>query len=467
MNKIVRYISVSILSCIYLVAFSGCSETEKLKTTTYKSIISVGDTISMGKYEQDNDLGNGAEDIKWRVLAIEDTKALLISECSLDALPYNTKETPVTWEECSLRLWLNDTFLNTAFSSEEQSAIILAKIENDSNSRYYTYSGDPTEDRVFLLSESEASEYFSQATDRISPLTEFIASKDGFMRYSNGNSWWLRSPGDITFTAETVAGNGQIDVEGESVDYSDVTVRPALYLDLTSNIFTNTIASNVNINSQIYEGVTYLEQTTSLEDMKSITDLDEWVKLSAVDRAAYFLLTNEISCQGYPIDSINLYTNENTFNKSIGLFGVGAPWDVFEAASYKTGLESKKLASAMYYYTVLPSGDLNENYESLIKELKVIDGHGTKNNFEYVNNGTPRQTGRDALNGNKIIFTNVSIQKVVTETQDNNLGEVIVPEYTVQLIEVPIRLENGMEVMFYMIGDQVDGEASPDADYPY
>ena len=57
---------------------------EKLKNAE------VGDYITFGLYEQDNDLSNGKENIEWLILELKDEKALVISKYALDSKPYNT-----------------------------------------------------------------------------------------------------------------------------------------------------------------------------------------------------------------------------------------------------------------------------------------------------------------------------------------------------------------------------------------
>lgn len=76
--------------------------------------------MSFGKYEQDNNTSNGKEKIEWLVLEVKDGKALVISKYALDCKPYNTSSTNVTWETCSLRNWLNNDFINSAFSATEK-----------------------------------------------------------------------------------------------------------------------------------------------------------------------------------------------------------------------------------------------------------------------------------------------------------------------------------------------------------
>ena len=55
-----------------------------------------GDIIKFGQYYQAND--SSEEDIEWRVLAVENSKALLLSEKILDCKPFNEKWEAATWE---------------------------------------------------------------------------------------------------------------------------------------------------------------------------------------------------------------------------------------------------------------------------------------------------------------------------------------------------------------------------------
>ena len=70
---------------------------------------------------------------RWLVLAVEGDKALVINKYALDCKEYNTSYASVTWETCSLRNWLNRTFLYTAFSSEEKNSIISSTVTADKN----------------------------------------------------------------------------------------------------------------------------------------------------------------------------------------------------------------------------------------------------------------------------------------------------------------------------------------------
>ena len=102
------------------------------------------ETVLFGSYEQDGDAANGKEPIEWLVLAQDGDKALLLSKYALDHqsfMPFYEPVTePFTWESCSLRQWLNSTFLNAAFSAEEQSRLLTTTVTDYTA---YALSEDP------------------------------------------------------------------------------------------------------------------------------------------------------------------------------------------------------------------------------------------------------------------------------------------------------------------------------------
>ena len=120
----------------------------------------MGDVITFGHYEQDGDLSNGPEPIEWEIVSEEDGRLLLISRYALDCQPYNNENAASTWETCSLRAWLNDDFVNTAFSSAEQEYIIPATLTNPDNEIWGIEGGNDTEDKVFCLSYEEVMQYY-------------------------------------------------------------------------------------------------------------------------------------------------------------------------------------------------------------------------------------------------------------------------------------------------------------------
>lgn len=201
---------------------------------------SVGDTIVYGSYEQDNNTSNGQEDIEWIVLAKEDNQILVISKYALDCQQYNTSYTDVTWESCSLRNWMNGTFLSSAFTNAEQAYIPTVTVTADKNPKYSTSAGNNTQDQVFLLSITEVEKYFSTDNDRMCVPTAYAIAQGAWTSdsYSVGGAatccWWLRSPGDISDDAARVRSGGSVHYDGHGVDFVNDCVRPALWINLES-----------------------------------------------------------------------------------------------------------------------------------------------------------------------------------------------------------------------------------------
>ena len=209
------------------------------------------------------------EPIKWRVLSVDGTDALLLADVALDDQRYNLNYKSVTWATSSIRSWLNGygvsanepqkdyshkNFLNAAFSSEEKNAIKITNVINDNNISYGTAGGNTTSDKVFLLSESEvyhtdtAAKYGFTQNDYIydearRSRCSTYAHAMGILRYNstsasnkkyNGNiKWWLRSPGYGSSDAAEVSNGGWV-YRYSDVDYYIVGVRPALHLNLSS-----------------------------------------------------------------------------------------------------------------------------------------------------------------------------------------------------------------------------------------
>ena len=200
----------------------------------------IGDYMNFGTYEQDNNTSNGKEAVEWLVLDKQDGKVLVISKYALDCQQYNTSYTNVTWETCSLRKWLNNTFISNAFSAEEQAKIQTTTVSADKNPSYSTNPGNATQDKVFLLSIAEANKYFNSDEARMCGTTEYAIAQGASTSdsYSAGGKatcwWWLRSPGSSQDSAAYVILDGAVLELGRFVDGDDDAVRPALWITLDS-----------------------------------------------------------------------------------------------------------------------------------------------------------------------------------------------------------------------------------------
>lgn len=209
---------------------------DKVKAICADAPVRDGDKVLFGLYEQDGKASNGKEVIEWQVLDEQNGNVLVISTYGLDAKPYNENVEDVTWEQCSLRAWLNDDFLQAAFSAGGQAQIAESDVPAHKNPEYNTDPGKDTKDKVFLLSIDEANRYFPSDTARTCKLSAH-AQVEGAPSSSGSGAcwWWLRSSGDTQDNAAEVGPVGAVFAGGCHHNVSGIgAARPAMWINLNS-----------------------------------------------------------------------------------------------------------------------------------------------------------------------------------------------------------------------------------------
>ena len=276
-----------------------------------------GDYVTFGYYEQDNNRANGSEEIEWLTLDVQNDKALLISRYALDSVPYHNRFADVTWQNCDLRSWLNEDFLNTAFSDEEQAVIVMTDVDNSvnqGNRDWNTNGGNNTRDKVFLLSCKEVEQYFPSETGRVCKPTAYGVDRG---IYTKGDLclWLLRSPGMDQYNIANVNIYGTFWDTG--VNNNQYAIRPALWVNLGSEHVEddNTIELSAEQNDKYqYERLVpyvvffgYYEQDNNRPNgFEKI----EWVVLDVKDGKALLI-------SRYGLDVTQDYYSENWQNSSL------------------------------------------------------------------------------------------------------------------------------------------------------
>ena len=197
----------------------------------------IGDIIPFGSYV-------------WRVLAIKQNTALIITDKIIEQRSYHNKYVEITWAECSLREYLNTEFYDN-FSEVEKKRIVPVINKNPDNPWFGTVGGIDTEDKIFLLSLEElACKYFGdssallynprknqrywyQSKDENNSKRSAVDEEKDFWWY------WIRTPGRYSVKAVYVFPDGNIGIHGNNIKIGNVSdgfcaggVRPAMWITM-------------------------------------------------------------------------------------------------------------------------------------------------------------------------------------------------------------------------------------------
>ena len=188
--------------------------------------LSIGSSYTFGNYR--------GEDIEWIVLDKQDNGVLLLSKKVIDTKPFNESDVKTTWENCTLRGWLNNDFCQTAFSSSEREQILKTHVITPDNPTSGADGGNDTDDYCFLLSIDEVNKYISTDEDRKARVRDYISESD-LSIFDGCSSWWLRSPSSDTVGkyatqfGATVSSDGYVNDYGEWIT-TPLGVRPAIWI---------------------------------------------------------------------------------------------------------------------------------------------------------------------------------------------------------------------------------------------
>jgi len=239
--------------------------------------VSVKDKLVIGVFEQDG-ADDEKEPIEWRVLDVQNGKALVISEYVLrpgsyfnpkwikfkytywsgsyigecgrnnkpgkgDTPSYKVTPDTVPLKDGSFgtdadlyythaRYWLNGEFYTESFSEDEKSRILLTLNENKDNPDSGIEGGPDTEDYVFFLSYEEFNRYFTTRDAAKGIPTEAARKAHRDMRENDTCYWWLRTPGEFKCNAMYIHLNGRVSTYGSDVGHDSLGYRPAMWITI-------------------------------------------------------------------------------------------------------------------------------------------------------------------------------------------------------------------------------------------
>ena len=208
----------------------------------------VGQLVSFGHYEQDDDPSTTNESILWIVVEKNGSELKLMSLYCLDSAPFMSNDDPVQWANSYVRQFLNNDFYNRAFSASEQAMIQSVTVKNNPNPLHRTSSGDDTVDKVYLPSLEDVMEHYgieacvetgypglyAQATPYA--INHSISTeRNGIwleILGSNNCWWWLRSSGGNDQNATEVGSGGYLSFNGADATDHQRGLRPIIHINV-------------------------------------------------------------------------------------------------------------------------------------------------------------------------------------------------------------------------------------------
>ena len=208
--------------------------------------------VFIGSWPQTDE--NTPVPIEWQVLKEEEDRTLLITKDLIIYKPiYESEKYPTdyqeddsivfhrydimkenpefyTWKGGTLRTWLNTDFYDKAFTAEEKERIQTARYFGEVKKKKEYIPTEELEDKIFILSAGEATEFFKTNPKRKAKWSKLIKTKATahYVAYwgDECGDWWLRTDcgdGMLSFVSET----GSINKKYADMENS---VRPAIWI---------------------------------------------------------------------------------------------------------------------------------------------------------------------------------------------------------------------------------------------
>lgn len=168
----------------------------------------VGDQVEFGFYR---DHISGRYGNEWQVLAREDDRLLLVTNATVGMREFNSSEDDISWQNSTLRAWLNDEFLEDAFTESQRNLVQNTDVTCD--------DGSTVQDCCFILSVDEARSLFEETQD-----DEINHDR------STTDNWWLRSSSTDNEHKDICWMNGSLFLDGYTPT-STCGVRVAIWVD--------------------------------------------------------------------------------------------------------------------------------------------------------------------------------------------------------------------------------------------
>ena len=216
------------------------------------------------------------EPIKWRVIEVNNNTAYMISDVALDTQKYNQKAKDVSWNNSSLRSWLNgygasknqaavdyslNNFVDTAFNSTEKDSIVST---ND--------------DKVTILSEEDLKNNIAYglntSDNRTCKASNYAQAMGAHADALFACNYWTSSNGNSNLTAKFIKPSGEIYTKGYSVVYAGNGVRAAITINLDKTDcydYAGTVSSDGTVTEPVVTATPAITPTVTPVNTPTIT----------------------------------------------------------------------------------------------------------------------------------------------------------------------------------------------------
>lgn len=341
-----------------------------------------GSFVRYGAYEQDGNINNGEEEIEWIVLEENDYSMTLLSLRLLDVQSFDASQATSRWSDSSLREWLNDFFLQKAFSETEQKYFLPQSFSPDES------------DMVSLMPREMASVALIQREARIAEATAYAQNRaEGWI---GSNSWFIIDDGYCGYVDGSKINQGTICVGGAK---ENMFVRPLI------------VIRNVPVMEELYQhGLVLLENEEYHDALKLFESIrvykDSAEKISFLESVIFeeryqyglVLLENEEYNEALKVfEDIRTYKDsaekihlieeliatEESYQNAIQLMESGVSANENEAYHILKGLGDYKDAKNLlecFTYKCLESGKTRYKYDS---SGNLIEKNYSSSNYYY------------------------------------------------------------------------------------
>ena len=242
----------------YIDVVEGTEKYRGVYFSAYRPTYVLRSSADTTSYQDDNGYLKGTvywfkyEPISWTVLNenTTDGTSLILCDMIVDCMQFDydslssKPQYDNNYSKSSVRKWLNETFLATAFGTDEQAKIVASDVDNSVISTGHMVNPNvcaDTEDKIFLLSYAEAvnDQYgLGMSEFRIKKSTAYAKAQGIYCEKDGTSAWWLRSPAPdplvfdkSNMTVRGVTGTGAVD-SYINANYTYRGVVPALRVKL-------------------------------------------------------------------------------------------------------------------------------------------------------------------------------------------------------------------------------------------